>query len=805
MKLRTAKIMFVWLTVALGCADDEDPTEGFDAGSDDGGMESDAAEDAGPDVGPPLDVGPRDVEPEDLGPDRALNAPRLTPCPSGWSEVDDPDGLTICEPWPDSSPIEWECPDGWTRTIEDGVSACEPLAGAAACSADAAWFPGGAECTRIGTACPYEGDDFASDLPTDRPIVFVSDGAVGGDGSRGAPLGSLREVELDRLADGAVVALSPGTYSGLLAWDGDIALWGACVSGTILTSTSAGTASDGLITVRDRNGAPGRAEIRNLTIADSPGMGISGIGGSDVDLRDVIIERTSSFGVFVTDGELIAERVIVRDIRSSPSGFTGLGIVVSGADGRALLNQVRVERTRRSGLQFQLGATVTMNDSVISNIDSTVSDGTSGWGLTLFRGAVAEVNQTLIERARGSSIAVLGSELRAQDLVINDSRGTEAGGFAGVGLSFSDTSTGSIKRALIRRSRTYGILANSGTNLTIDNVIVRDTLGSDFDGSLGQGIALFQSRFEGHGITLERNRSASVFMSATTATITQAQIRDTFREDGPDPTAGFGLLAQEGSRLYARDVAIDRTDGIGLFLGTSNLGGTEGAVADIENIVIRDTESFRSGRGGRGVLLASDVSARVAKFRLDRNRELGIGVFGTRAPTMAQLANGLVRDTESTALDGELGAGIRVTDADVEASRVWSIGNRHFGILVTSTVASSHVELDEVASTNTRLPDCALDDACEVDPEATGIAALGDVTVRISRSEIGGLPTDCGLFLADGANIEVTDSLVFDNDIGACIQVEGFDTTRVRGPTNRYIGNRIPSTFTSIELPRIDD
>jgi len=202
--------------------------------------------------------------------------------------------------------------------------------------------------------------------------------------------------------------------------------------------------------------------------------------------------------------------------------------------------------------------------------------------------------------------------------------------------------------------------------------------------------------------------------------------------------------------------------------------------------------------------MASDVSARLSKFRIQDNRDVGLAIFGTRAPSTATITDGLVRGTVSQEIDGELGTGVQITDASARIARVWSLGNANFAFVVSATVAESEVSMDQVFAGFTRLPECALEDSCLVDPEAIGVGALGDVSVRISRSQIGGVPTTCGLFLADGADdFELRDSIIFDNDIGACVQVDGFDTSKVTNASVRYESNRDRVTRTNLPIPRV--
>src|SRR5688572_28924697 len=127
---------------------------------------------------PAIDAGP-DVQPCACDPDppappsAGVDLPVLTPCPAGWREVPaGDDGVVTCDPWP-----------------EGGMPECPP---------GEAWLPGDTRCTAIGRACPA--GDFPDDLP--GPVLYVLPGAIGGDGSRAAPFGTIVE---------ALAVAGPGT------------------------------------------------------------------------------------------------------------------------------------------------------------------------------------------------------------------------------------------------------------------------------------------------------------------------------------------------------------------------------------------------------------------------------------------------------------------------------------------------------------------------------------------------------------------------------------------------------------------
>src|SRR5690349_31186 len=70
--------------------------------------------------------------------------PRMTPCPSGWREVQ-VDDVPACEPWPE--------------------------AGYQNCAVDSAHFAGTAGCSRVGSECPAGG--WSDAIPAGQTVLYV--------------------------------------------------------------------------------------------------------------------------------------------------------------------------------------------------------------------------------------------------------------------------------------------------------------------------------------------------------------------------------------------------------------------------------------------------------------------------------------------------------------------------------------------------------------------------------------------------------------------------------------------------------
>jgi hypothetical protein len=292
---RSVAFLVLLAILGLGCGNGSPGTDAGDV--------VDAADDGGFDVPMPA-------------------PPVLTPCPEGWVEVppDEPDGVTTCDPWPDGGPaVLTPCPDGWREVTdpETGTVACDPWpeSGYEECTAvDEAHFPGEPGCVRVGTACA-PGDDWATDLPGDRPIRYVLAGApAGGDGTRASPFGTIQEA-MSGAPSGTVVALSKGTFDEVVVLPAGVTLWGACVAETLVAS-SVPAEDFGTINVWGRD-----VGVRNLRVSGRR-PGLQAVGRFRTALvEDVVVAEATHLGWFVNSAAVVQGRsIVVRDTRSREAG-----------------------------------------------------------------------------------------------------------------------------------------------------------------------------------------------------------------------------------------------------------------------------------------------------------------------------------------------------------------------------------------------------------------------------------------------------------------------------------------------------
>lgn len=605
-------------------------------------------------------------------------------CPEGWSPVTE-DGVSVCEPWPDSSPVEWACPDGWRRVVEEGVETCDPFpeGGAGDCGPNEAHYPGAAGCTPVGAACPR--GDFAEGLPRDANIVYVQPGFQGGDGSSPAsPLGSLYEVNFLSLPQGTVVALAKGTHRWTGTLNRFVTLWGACPAETILTSPVPlpSNAPPAVVTV-DTNGLAANREVvvKNLRIADAPQWGFAVQKRLRLSLEGVVVERVQDLGLAAgAGGRLSGHDVVIRGTRSSSRLWLGRGLTVeTGAS--AELRRAVFTGNREFGVGAgEADSRLVLEDAVVEDTQGNANQ-TAGRGLSLVNGATAELRRVVLANNRefGAMANQAGSRLLMEDVVVLNTQSRRSGSDLGHGLSLQNGASAEVRRVRFEGNREAGIDAfGSDTQLVLEDAVVLDTKSQEMAKNFGRGIEVRLGAIaELRRLVVARNRDVGLRASGanTRLVLEDAMVRDTQSLEA-DGTRGWGLAVQLGANAEVRRA---------LFVSNRQLGVTAtdpGSQLFLQEVVIRDTRSQdEDNTEGSGLDLRLGARAEVRKGLFERNRF--VGVLADDDGTELFLEDVVVRDTRSQASDRSRGAGLVAQEgALAEVRRAIFERNRRVGIQV---------------------------------------------------------------------------------------------------------------------------
>jgi len=547
-----------------------------------------------PDGGGSSDAGPGT-------PTRTARA-RLTPCPSGWTELVTPDGTAYCDAWGGGEPEE--------------------------CELGEARFPGEEACAPVGTPCD-DMDEFAADLPADASIVYVRPGGgLGADGSRAFPFHRITDA-LAAAPSGGVIALARGTYAELLAIRRpDVTLWGACAAGTILTSSTSSEA--GAIVGVAESGVV----IKNLSVAgaERPGIVVTG-AGDELTLEGVAVERVRTAGITAIDhAHLVASRIVVRDIAAQLSTLRfGFGVLVqTGAT--AELDGLSIQRAHLAGLQVNGGDETTVVHVTDVVLRDSLSDETGtgrGFGIEVLRGGQVTLVRADVRHNRSAGIVCQdpGSRVDAIDTTFRDTLPDEVNASTTLNVLVQGGCAGSLTRVLSSASAVLGVGAFDGTStFTVSDLLVAptraDVATTDWGMVLARGVGATIER-----LTLEASHEIGLLVTDPGTHVTASDVTVAHTEGAGFASGtgfGTGLAVQDGASLTLHGALLDRTR----LLGLAALGA--GTVLDADAVDVIDTlpasceESFCAGAsGGHGVVVAVGAHAHVRDFTVRRSAVCG--------------------------------------------------------------------------------------------------------------------------------------------------------------------------------------
>jgi hypothetical protein len=653
------------------------------------------------------------------------------------------------------------CSSGFTY---DGNGGCTPILPATDCGEGEMAVPGETECHAVGAAgepptCPagqlaIPGESACHDLadcgsgtwgaiPVDATTQYVDASYAGGasDGSAGKPWTSIGAA-VNAAAPGAIVAVAAGSYHENVAIQyRPVKLWGRCPSRVEIVASRGGATA--AVTVFEAAGT----ELHQVALT---GDGI----GAELD----------------SDGVLV-DAVWVHDTTEYAVEATGTPSVR-----RSLL-----ERSSAEGLFVSAGAHVTIDASVIRDVAPNAA-GNLGHGVEANGSSSITVTGSLLERNHDMQIGLFGSDGVVDGCVIRDARPRQVDRGTGIGID-AFVESGHVPQLTVRSTTLERNLTSAIAGLTaeilVDYTLIRDTLPTASDGSLGYAIYATAdsttkqaSKVTARDVLVERARAVALPAQGCSLEVDRSVVRDTLpqQSDGkygsavvvqPDPTTGVGSsLAMRGSLLERNQWVCLAIRGAGATVDATVVRGTTPG----PNVVGHGIEVIVEGSTPGTLTLVGSV--------VTGNTELGLGVLGSDLSLDRTVVSSTIPSTTAPAGDAVGGYAVQVVSdpahrpalAMTRSLLADSVGLALFVGGADATI--SQTWLRGVAS----LPDGAFGD---------GLSAFGDATVTASNVRIE-QSARAGLSMFDSAQVQLASAALECDSIS--LDGEGQSTFAAAGP-----------------------
>lgn len=760
---------FVLLPLAIACGTDgTDPAKGADSGirtETDTDTDTDSGTDDPAEISWIADGRPA-VAPPEIDWASAGAPPYIPPsrtCPSGWTEVAQPEGGHVCSPWP----------EGAREVCADRTSM---------------HLPGELGCETVGSVCP------AGDWPTDvvdAGTWFVVSGGTG-DGTRDAPFGRIADAVAIASA-GDTIVVGAGTFDEAVEVDRDLTIRGLCTSQTLLTLSGGGDEESGVVSVENAS-----LTLRDLQIMGSEGVGVSASGGT-LALEGVVIDGVANHGVSATDTAVAISDVLIEDVAPRPSdSANGDGVYVYG--GSLVANALSVTEAYRVGIWVE-EAPADVSDVSVWSIRSEVTGGSRGAAFRSSAADLATVSRLAGEDLQGYGIAATVGDLTVEDVwVVGVALDNNGATFGGIGAG---PGTITVRGAYVSDVPGYGVHQSTTTNE--GDLVIEDVVIDSVTGDYGTGVHTSYGPVTSISRTIVRDADGGMRLFATgSIVIADVVVSDTRIFGGiqaygqgattmsverllVDDTEAQGFLSYSLADVTLTDVAVrsplsDNSLGVLVNDGACTVSrmvvdgiGYAGLVvsnptsAVVEDIIVNNLSAQTAGSAS--IALQSWDYVPVSLSRASVTGGTGTGLeFSRVTATLEDIAvSGIASDT-----DGHFGLGLWSRYANVSVTRAAFDDVRYAGILSST----GDLALTDVVVSNVGQQACVAD-SCPTDTAASGIYVQAD-----PQTEITGTLTQVLVDVAVGVGVQVdtasvnaTNVLVRNSGVGSDVTDGGTYST----------------------------
>lgn len=495
--------------------------------------------------------------------------------------------------------------------------------------------------------------------------------------------------------------------------------------------------------------------------------------------------------VAVAVGEYLERITLPLDV--TVVGACASGVQISGADAggaATAIRRVTLGGGAGSGLRAGAGTGVTVEDLVIHRAssgglvarggaitgqrvvvtDTVATMPANGCGVGVYDGGEVTLDALVIGRARADAIYVSGAGSTAilGGASIFDVRPDEDGD-AGRGVFTRGAGSTVLRGVVIEGARAVAILGTGRATISLTDVVVRDTGPRMSDSTFGRALsALGGTTVSATRFFAENNHDVGVFSEddGSRVRLSHVLVRD-MRSEAVDGSGGRCVVVQDEGAMSIDHGLFSRCRDIGVLVHGA------GAVVESSDITVRDTldqEVEPAGGWGGGAQYGGSLI-------LNRALIEGCSEIGLYAHGMDSVLKGddiAIRDTASDTSEGIRGRGVSIQEGALGTfDRLLVEASREGGVMAMG--AGTRIVANDLTVRDTSSAACVAD-GC--DSNAASLSSYDGAEFEAARFHLEGAEI-CGLWLDQGAGLDLRQGVIRGNPIGACIIDEAFDIGRI--------------------------
>jgi hypothetical protein len=267
-------------------------------------------------------------------------------------------------------------------------------------------------------------------------------------------------------------------------------------------------------------------------------------------------------------------------------------------------------------------------------------------GRTLWGACVAQTRiAASTEAAHVGTLNVTGSGAVVRNLQIGGLR--PAVSVNGSGRSIA------IEEVAIAEATGIGIVVANGGRADVRASVIRETAPNAAGNESLAVAGVGQSEVTLSEVLFVDNHDSAIFGSGPfSVSLSDVAIRRT----RPLPASsmwGVAMYLEDGVRVSGSRVVMESHHGASVW------GIGSGVEVDLEDVVIRDTDSYaNNGQEGRGLQLFEGARAHLRRALFERNHAASVAIL--REGSWALLEDVVIRDTQSEVASGQMGLGVSV-------------------------------------------------------------------------------------------------------------------------------------------------